>query len=110
MAAKKKAIVKKKSTAKKTTVKKQVAKKTPAAKTSTAATKPAAKKTTTKKVKSTSEAGEFTPYTVVKNEEYMNEAQTVHFSKLLLDWKRDLMEEVDRTVHHMQDEIGRAHV
>ena len=74
--------------------------------TSTAATKPAAKKTTTKKVKSTSEAGEFTPYTVVKNEEYMNEAQTVHFSKLLLDWKRDLMEEVDRTVHHMQDEAS----
>jgi len=25
---------------------------------------------------------------------------------LLLDWKRDLLEEVDRTVHHMQDEAA----
>jgi len=36
----------------------------------------------------------------------MNAAQVTHFRKILLDWKRSLMEEVDRTVHHMQDEAS----
>ena len=36
----------------------------------------------------------------------MNEAQIEHFRQILLAWKRDLMEEVDRTVHHMQDEAA----
>ncbi len=110
-------VAKKKTTAKKKpTAKKKVAKKAPAAKKTTAAKKPAAKSAVTKKTtsskpavkkaKSMSEAGEFTPYAAEKGEEYMNEAQTIHFSKLLLDWKRELMEEVDRTVHHMQDEAA----
>ena len=38
--------------------------------------------------------------------EYMNPAQVEHFRKLLLDWKQALMEEVERTVHHMQDEAS----
>ena len=37
----------------------------------------------------------------------MNAAQLEHFREVLLAWKRELMEEVDRTVHHMQDEDGR---
>ncbi|MEX2516238.1 MAG: RNA polymerase-binding protein DksA [Gammaproteobacteria bacterium] len=36
----------------------------------------------------------------------MGDDQIEHFRKLLLDWKRELMEEVDRTVHHMQDEAA----
>jgi len=39
-------------------------------------------------------------------EEYMNTGQANHFRKILNDWKRDLLEEVDRTVHHMQDEAS----
>lgn len=41
-----------------------------------------------------------------KGEEYMNEAQEAHFRDILFGWKRELMEEVDRTVHHMQDEAA----
>jgi DnaK suppressor protein len=44
------------------------------------------------------------PYRIVADEEYMNQRQEDHFRELLLVWKRSLMEEVDRTVHHMQDE------
>lgn len=33
----------------------------------------------------------------------MNDAHKEHFRNKLLEWKRQLMEEVDRTVHHMQD-------
>jgi DnaK suppressor protein len=36
----------------------------------------------------------------------MNDAQREHFRSILLAWKRELMEEVDRTVHHMQDEAA----
>lgn len=38
--------------------------------------------------------------------DYMNPRQIEAFRKQLLDWKRSLMEEVDRTVHHMQDEAS----
>lgn len=50
--------------------------------------------------------GDFTPYKVGKNEEYMNDKQREHFRGLLLGWKRELMEEVDRTVSHMKDEAA----
>ncbi len=43
------------------------------------------------------------PYVIRKGEEYMNKEQTEHFRSILLSWKRDLMEEVDRTVTHMKD-------
>jgi DnaK suppressor protein len=33
----------------------------------------------------------------------MNDAHKEHFRNKLLAWKRQLMEEVDRTVHNMQD-------
>ncbi|HEX5339354.1 MAG TPA: RNA polymerase-binding protein DksA [Gammaproteobacteria bacterium] len=48
----------------------------------------------------------FTPYPLKKGEPYMNENQRAHFHNILLGWKRELMEEVDRTVHHMQDEAA----
>lgn len=44
------------------------------------------------------------PYDAGLNETYMNHGQERHFRNLLLAWKQSLMEEVDRTVHHMQDE------
>ncbi|EGV30667.1 transcriptional regulator, TraR/DksA family [Thiorhodococcus drewsii AZ1] len=46
----------------------------------------------------------FEPYNAGSDEEYMNPEQEEHFREILLAWKRSLMEEVDRTVHHMQDE------
>jgi DnaK suppressor protein len=48
----------------------------------------------------------FTPYQPKKNEKYMNDAQLAHFMAILRNWRHDLMEEVDRTVHHMQDEAA----
>ena len=48
----------------------------------------------------------FTPYEEKPGEEYMNEAQLEHFEKILKNWKADLMQEVDRTVHHMQDDAA----
>ena len=44
------------------------------------------------------------PYRIKRGEEYMGIEQAAHFREILLNWKRDLMEEVDRTVHHMQDD------
>lgn len=46
------------------------------------------------------------PYLVRRGEEYMNREQTGHFQSILNAWKRDLMEEVDRTVSHMKDEAA----
>jgi DnaK suppressor protein len=48
----------------------------------------------------------FTPYPIKEGEEYMNEPQRDHFRTILLGWKQDLMEEVDRTVHHMQEDAA----
>lgn len=46
------------------------------------------------------------PYQETPGEDYMNEPQREHFRNILKAWKRELMEEVDRTVHHMQDEAA----
>ncbi len=46
------------------------------------------------------------PYQPKTGEGYMNDRQLEHFRHILLAWKRELMEEVDRTVHHMQDEAS----
>jgi DnaK suppressor protein len=46
------------------------------------------------------------PYQPKAGEAYMNDKQLEHFRSILLAWKRELMEEVDRTVHHMQDEAS----
>ncbi|HET7675475.1 MAG TPA: RNA polymerase-binding protein DksA [Gammaproteobacteria bacterium] len=48
----------------------------------------------------------FKPYKAKRGEKYMNDAQKAHFRGLLEAWKQELMEEVDRTVHHMQDEAA----
>jgi DnaK suppressor protein len=61
------------------------------------------KKSTSKKTEPTAN---FTPYKEKTGEEYMNDAQKAHFRKLLMDWKKELMQEVDRTVSHMKDEAA----
>lgn len=91
----------------KKTAAKKVAEKAPAK-------KPAAKKVAVKKKPASRIAdakinvqplyGE--AYKVKKGEEYMNENHVTHFRNILSMWKTDLMQEVDRTVHHMQDEAA----
>ncbi|MDQ7090754.1 MAG: RNA polymerase-binding protein DksA [Methylococcales bacterium] len=48
----------------------------------------------------------FMPYQEKEGEEYMNEPQQAHFNKILSNWKNELRAEVDRTVHHMQDDAA----
>ena len=108
-AAKKKSTVKKKTSAKK---------KAPAKKKATSAKKSSAKSTTTKKnknkmtkvtelkTKKISKKEKIAPYQEKTGEDYMGEEQSVHFRELLNSWKDDLIAEVDRTVHHMQDEAS----
>ena len=83
------------------------------AKAKTATKKTTAKKTSTKKVSSKKAASaadsqfkNFTPYEPKKSEDYMSEGQLAHFREILLNWRTELMQEVDRTVHHMQDEAA----
>lgn len=67
------------------------------------ATKPAAKAS---RASALDGFGLFTPFVEKKGEEYMGERMSGHFRDILKAWKRELMEEVDRTVHHMQDEAA----
>lgn len=46
------------------------------------------------------------PYVAKRGEQYMGKQQLKHFQEILLNWKRDLMMEVDRTVTHMKDEAA----
>jgi DnaK suppressor protein len=121
-----KKVATKKPTVKKATTKKAAVKKTATKKTvssnKTATKKAAAKKTVTKKAAATlpparkpalrkpsSQVGPvpgIAPYKEKRGEEYMNDEQIAHFRDILLTWKRELMEEVDRTVHHMQDDAA----
>ena len=48
----------------------------------------------------------FTPYEMKKGEDYMSAEMLQHFKDLLLQWKQELMEEVDRTMHHMQEDAA----
>ena len=112
--AKKKAVAKKKPVAKKKTVASKPAAKKTAAKTTTTKKKTVAKKKTAKttaakksaKKSSSKSDASFQPYDIKKNEDYMNEPQLEHFREILQGWKNELMNEVDRTVHHMQDEAA----
>jgi len=125
-AAAKKAAPKKKAAAKRTTSRKAVTKKaapkkavtkkaapkkavTKKAATKKAVTKKTAPKKTAARKRPASQIGPvpgIAPYKENRDEEYMNEKQVQHFRNILLAWKRELMEEVDRTVHHMQDDAA----
>ena len=56
------------------------------------------------KAKSSQLTRGFEPYKETKGEEYMGEPMRAHFTGILNKWKLELMQEVDRTVHHMQDD------
>jgi DnaK suppressor protein len=47
---------------------------------------------------------QFAPYVPKKGEEYMNDKQLSHFRKILQTLKDELREDIERTVHTMQDE------
>jgi DnaK suppressor protein len=104
---------KSRSTAKKATSDKLVAIKVPSKK-STIKDNKVAKKTMSistveiTKVGDASGAGflGIPPYSEEPGEEYMNNRQAAHFRVLLERWKQALMEEVDRTMHHMKDEAA----
>lgn len=122
-AAKKRTAAKKKTTSKKK-VKKKVAKKKPAAKKKKVTKKAAAKKKPAKKAPKRVSKAKPAPqrrskmsllsgprpgmvaYKKKAGERYMSDAQLQHFRNILMDWRRELMEEADRTVHHMKEEAA----
>ncbi|MBW7859689.1 MAG: RNA polymerase-binding protein DksA [Rhodocyclaceae bacterium] len=46
----------------------------------------------------------FPPYVPAKGEEYMSDRQLSHFREILESVKQEMMDDIDRTVHAMQDE------
>ena len=46
------------------------------------------------------------PYVISPNEEYMNEDQLAHFRNILVKWNESLVNEVNRTVDHMQEDAS----
>ena len=113
-ASKKKAAKKKsaKKTSKKATSKKKVAKKASKKKASVAKKKAAqkpARRPAARKRRGDPLSGPIhgiEPYKPKRGEEYMSDEQLEHFRNILTAWKKELMYEVDRTVHHMQDEAA----
>ena len=112
-AAKKKASKKKvakKKVARKKVAKKKVSKKKPSRKKAVARKAPVRKKV----LRKPRPVGDLLsgpihgiePYVARRGEEYMSADQLDHFEAILLSWKTELMKEVDRTVHHMQDEAA----
>ena len=47
---------------------------------------------------------QFPPYVPAQGEEYMSEKQLAHFREMLETVKQELMGDIERTVHTMQDE------
>jgi len=118
----KKAVSKKKASVKKKVAKKAVSRKKPAAKKAVSKKKPTVKKVVKKKTPvrrkppaaSARRRGDalsgpihgIAPYKPARGEEYMSDEQLEHFRDILTAWKNELIVEVDRTVHHMQDEAA----
>ena len=104
---KKKPGVKKKAVSKKKPgVKKKAASKKKAAPVKKAASKKAARKSRPRGDVLSGPIHGISPYKPGRSEEYMSAEQLEHFHKILTAWKTELMFEVDRTVHHMQDEAA----
>ena len=49
----------------------------------------------------------FKPYKASKGEKYMSSKQVSHFKLILLEWKKQLMKEADKTVRHMQQDSSK---
>ena len=97
--------VTKKVTKKKAT--KKVAKKVAKKVTKKKAAKKVAKKVIKKKsvaIDSDSLIHGISPYVEKAREKYMNPKQVKHFRNILLAWKGNLLDEVSKTIHLMQDE------
>ncbi|TDJ10917.1 MAG: RNA polymerase-binding protein DksA [Gammaproteobacteria bacterium] len=108
-ASKKKAVSRKK-VAKKAS-KKKASKKKVASKTRPVARKKVARKAPVRRARSrgdllTGPIHGVGPYKSRRGEDYMGETQLGHFQDILAAWKEELIFEVDRTVHHMQDEAA----
>lgn len=43
------------------------------------------------------------PYRITTGESYMSDEQLTHFNNILMQWKRELMEEVDHTITEMKE-------
>ena len=48
---------------------------------------------------------QFRAYEAKKGESYMSKSQLNHFRTILNEWKTELSQDIDRTVHTMQDEL-----
>jgi DnaK suppressor protein len=59
-----------------------------------------------KKNESTVNSLGFKPYKMKKGEEYMSDKMEEHFHEILVAWKNSLIDGMDQTVHHMQDEAA----
>ena len=120
-AASKKKVAKKKPAAKKKAAKKKAVKKSASSRKKPAKKAPSSRKTAVHRpvvrktlIKRKPRRGDLLsgpihgiePYVMKRGEEYMSPAQLKHFEKILGSWKSELMIEVDRTVHHMQDEAA----
>ena len=103
----KKVVAKKKPIAKKVVAKKVAPKKVAAKK--VFAKKPVAAKIVPlkSKVGGSSQKGlkQFRSYEAKKGENYMSKSQLNHFRSILNEWKTELSQDIDRTVHTMQDEL-----
>ena len=103
--------VSKKKVAKKVSKKKAASKKRVPVKKKVPTSKAAARKVPARRVKPKGDllSGPIhgiAPYKPKRGEEYMSDKQMEHFREILGAWKSELMHEVDRTVHHMQDEAA----
>jgi len=108
----KKVVAKKKPAAKKVVVKKAAPKKVAAKKVmakKVIAKKPIPAKIVSlkSKVAGSSQKGlkQFRAYEAKKGESYMSKSQLSHFRNILNEWKTELSQDIDRTVHTMQDEL-----
>jgi len=99
----------KKATAKKATAKKATAKKATAKKATTkkaTAKKVTSKNTSAKKYEEAQFLASIKPYTLKKNEKYMNAKQKKHFIDILDSWAEQLQKEQDRTAENIQENVS----
>ena len=103
----KKVVAKKKAPIKKVVAKKVAPKKVAAKKVVAKKPVPAKIVPLKSKVASSSQKGlkQFRAYEAKKGESYMSKSQLNHFRTILNEWKTELSQDIDRTVHTMQDEL-----
>ena len=103
----KKIVAKKKPAAKKVVARKVTPKKVVAKKVLAKKVEPAKIVPLKSKVSGSFQKGlkQFRSYEAKKGENYMSKSQLNHFRSILNEWKTELSQDIDRTVHTMQDEL-----